>query len=330
MIASLWWSETPPVLAICLAQALLGGAVAWLVYSMALSAFGLRVAVIAGIGMALAPTSSYLVLLVITEVLFTFLLVGCLWFWGRQQGFAAGLLLGAATLARPISLYLALLIGLAGLAIKFNRTLHLRLALGAVLVIAPWTVRNAITQHEFIPVATYGWGVAPFLGTIYVPYGSGNHFEVWFSDKEFQDIVATSSTEEEAERRFARSARERIVRDPVRWVWIRLKQYPRVFLDNGTNFMRFVPLPAVAVQGLFAAASIVFFLLSICGLYLARKEWRRVYHLALVPVVLLAFQFPAHADSRYGLPTVPMLIVFAAFSISRFAALMARPHARAA
>jgi 4-amino-4-deoxy-L-arabinose transferase-like glycosyltransferase len=321
MIASLWWGETPPVLAVCVIQALLGGMVAWLVYSMALSALGLKVAVIAGVGMALAPMSAFFVLVFLTETLFTFLLTSCLWLWSRQQGLLAGLLLGAATLTRPISLFLVLLIGIAGLAIKFNRALHLRLALGAVLVIAPWTVRNAITQHDFIPVATYGWGSTPFFASIDVPYGSGMPFDVWSKDNEFKDIVATSRTEKEAEHRFAQAARERIARDPLHWFWIRLKQYPRLFLEYGTYFMPFVPLSTVVVKSVFVVSSIMFLLLSICGIYLARKEWRHVYYLALVPLVLAILQFPAHADPRYSLPMVPMLTVFAALTISRLTAL---------
>jgi 4-amino-4-deoxy-L-arabinose transferase-like glycosyltransferase len=317
MIASLWWGESPPVLAVYLVQALLGAAVAWLVYSMALSAFGPRVAIIAGVGMALAPTSSYFVLSIMTETLFTFLLTCSLWFWGRRQGFAAGLLMGSAILTRPILLYVMLAIGLAGLIFTFNRKVHLWLAIGAILVVAPWTLRNAVTQHEFVPVATYGSGAALFFGSIDVPYGSGSPYEVWFS-KEFKDIVATSATETEAERRLGGAGIERITGSPVHWLWIRLKQYPRLFMQYGTHFMPFIPLPPAVVKVMFAAASMAFFLLSIVGTYLAREKWQRAYHLALVPLALFVLHFPAHADARYSLPTVPMLMVFTALAISRF------------
>jgi 4-amino-4-deoxy-L-arabinose transferase-like glycosyltransferase len=317
MVASLWWQDAPPFTALYVAQAILGAMIAWLVYSIALRTFNLWVAIIAGVGMALAPTSSALVLSVLTETLFAFLLTSCLWLWGRQQGFLAGLLLGAATLTRPVSLFLVLLVGVAGLAVNFNRALHLRIAVGAVLVIAPWTLRNAITQHDFIPVATYGWGSTPFIGTIDVPYGSGQPALTWFADKELLDIIATSPTETVAERRLAQAARERIVRDPLRWLWIRLKDYPRLFLDYGTFFMPFVPLSAAVVKGMFAASSVIFFLLSFCGIYLARKEWRRVYYLALIPLVLLILQFPAAAGFRYSVPILPMLSIFAALAISR-------------
>jgi hypothetical protein len=85
--------------------------------------------------------------------------------------------------------------------------------------------------------------------------------------------------------------------------------------------MPFVPLPTVVVKSVFVVSSIMFLLLSICGIYLARKEWRHVYYLALVPLVLTILQFPAHADPRYSLPMVPMLTVFAALTISRLTAL---------
>lgn len=314
-IASLWWGDEPPFLALRLAQAVLGAFVAWLVYVLALNAAGAGVAVVAGLGMALAPTSSALALVALSETLFTALLVSCLWLWGEKRGLPSGLLLGAATLVRPITLFLVPLVGCVGLMSKFNRTVHLRIALGAVLVVAPWTVRNFVTQHAFIPVATYGWGSLLFSSTVYVPYGSGNPFAVWFGDKDSEAILASAPTIEQAERRLGAAALARIEDHPAHYVWTRLKEFPRNFLDHGTTFMSAVPLPAAVVKSLFAGLSAVFLLMSACGLYLSRRDWRRTYHISLVTLVLVALQFIGTANLRYGLPLVPPLMVFAAMGV---------------
>lgn len=323
-IASLWWGDTPPFLALALAQVLLGSLVALLVYLLALRALNAPTATIAGLGMALAPVSSSFALLALSETLFTFLLMCCLWLWGKQRGLLAGLLLGAATLVRANVIVLLPIVGFGGLVWGFNRTVHLRIALGALLVIAPWTVRNALTQHEFIPVATYGWGSLLFYSTVEVPYGSGNPFVLWLDDKEAQTILATSTTIETTERRFRDAALARIASDPVHYFWIRLKEYPRNFLEQGATFMSVIPLPAAVVKSLFLGSSAIFFVLSAYGIYLARQDWNRTYFIALVPLALIAMLFPGTANPRYILPMVPPLMIFAALAAWHCAGLLVR------
>jgi 4-amino-4-deoxy-L-arabinose transferase-like glycosyltransferase len=313
-IASLWWGDAPPFLSLALAQILLGSLVALLVYLLALRALGLPVAIIAGLGMALAPESASYVVVALTETLFTFLLVSFLWLWGKQRGLLAGLLLGAAALVRSNAIVLLPLIGLMGLVWGFNRTIHLRIVLGAVLVIAPWVARNAVTQHEFTPIATYGWGSVLFYSTVDVPYYSGNPFTVWLADKESEAILAGAPTLESAERRFRHAALQRIENDPAGYLWNRVTEYPRNFLDHGASFMPLIPLPETIVKSVFLGASVIFVSLFVCGIYLARKEWRRTYFIALVPLAFAGMQILGAANLRYSIPLVPPLLVFAALA----------------
>jgi 4-amino-4-deoxy-L-arabinose transferase-like glycosyltransferase len=176
IVAALWWGHEPPLLVVRLVQVGLGAAVALLVYSVAFETFGFGAALFAGLAMALAPLSAYMTVLLLSETLFTFLLAASLWFWTRKQGVLAGLMLGAATLARAVCLPMVGALLLLSLITKANRALHLKIALMAIVVVAPWTIRNAITMHAFIPVNSIGFGANMLLGTIDVPYGSGNEF----------------------------------------------------------------------------------------------------------------------------------------------------------
>jgi 4-amino-4-deoxy-L-arabinose transferase-like glycosyltransferase len=82
----------------------------------------------------------------------------------------AGALLGALSLVRPeylaVALLLALLVLLRGRSRRFLSA-ALLVVLGLVVVVAPWTVRNAVELHRFVPIST-GGGQVLFAGT-YLP-----------------------------------------------------------------------------------------------------------------------------------------------------------------
>ena len=318
LIATLWWRDAPPFLELALVQVVLGALTAVLVYLVTLRALGLRVAIVAGLGMALAPESASYVVNALTEPLYTFLIVTLAWLWGRKQGLLAGLVLGAAVLTRSTAVVLIPLLLLMGLAWRFNRALHLKIALGALLAMAPWVARNYATQHEFTPVANYGWGSVLFFSTVDVPYWSGNPFEVWFADKDAIAIFAESSTIKAAETRLRAAALERIIENPLGYAWTRVTDFPRLFLDHGTSYMPILRLPENLVKIVFLSASALFLALSICGVYLARNEWQRTYFIALVPIVLIGTQVIGASQLRYTIPLVPYMLVFAALAACHF------------
>jgi 4-amino-4-deoxy-L-arabinose transferase-like glycosyltransferase len=87
----------------------------------------------------------------------------------------AGLLLGALSLVRPeylaVSFLLALLVLARGARWGWRRSLVAAalVVLGIVVAVAPWTVRNAVELHRFVPIST-GGGQVLFSGT-YLPSG---------------------------------------------------------------------------------------------------------------------------------------------------------------
>jgi 4-amino-4-deoxy-L-arabinose transferase-like glycosyltransferase len=301
------------MLEVRLAQAALGTLVALLVFSITLEAFTLDAAIIAGFIVALAPYTVYTTATLLTDTLFMFLSTACVWLWRRQHGLLAGVFLGAATVARAVCLPAVCVILLIAALTKTNRSTNFRLALVALLVVLPWTVRNAITQHAFIPVASMGWGANILLGTINVPYGSGNEYATYDRDKQFVEIVKTAPTPSEAERRMSQAAFERIGAAPFHWLWVRITQYPRIWTGTGSyiSMLPFVRYPYIL-------GSAIFWGLAAAGMISARRRWRELYPLAVFPIVFALVHFAGAGDERYSLEVVPMASVFAGQMLATF------------
>lgn len=315
-IASLWWQEAPPILQVRVAQAIMGGLVAVLVYFLGLQIFGRRAALFAGFGMALAPMSATLPVAIMTETLFTFLLTLAMWLWNRNYHFGAGIVMGLATLTRAILLPVLAAIGLTAMMLRFNRRAHLKILIGAVLVIAPWAARNAVTQHAFVPVASMGWGANIFLGTYDIPFDAGNPWLIVAKDEAFVSIPRDSPSETVAEQRFMKASLERIIANPVDWAIVRIKQYPRLFLSSGYYLLPVIPVPKEVMRMVYGWGGVVFLALTACGFLLTRSHWPQAYPMALVVVVFCASQFPGVGEERYSTQVVPLMMLFAGHAMA--------------
>ncbi len=130
-----------------------------------------RAGVVAAGVLALWPSVVLLTGLLLTETLFSFLLVAAVLvvFWDdppdRRQCLVAGLLLGAATLVRPAALPVAVAVacwlvvhrGPGRDALSRDTLRRLGAFLGAlVLVLVPWTFRNYLDIGGFVPTDLHG------------------------------------------------------------------------------------------------------------------------------------------------------------------------------
>jgi 4-amino-4-deoxy-L-arabinose transferase-like glycosyltransferase len=101
--------------------------------------------------------------------------LGALWAWdgGRWRWLLPGALFGALALTRPEYLAIAGLVALVVFGRKARddwRSSLVRAAifmLGLVVIVAPWTVRNAVALDRFVPIST-GGGQVLYAGT-YLP-----------------------------------------------------------------------------------------------------------------------------------------------------------------
>jgi hypothetical protein len=237
---------------------------------------------------------------------------------GRTGAAAAGgVLWGLATLTRELTLYLAPLAALWLLRGEARRR-PLRaspavrragaFALGLVLTLLPWTVRNAIVFHAFIPVSTMG------ASNLWQGNVKLTHLEVHATLDETRDPV-------ERDRRARRLAWEAIRARQPGWILEKLGEQMPEFWKAGSEILDHVlsrapcrPMSAgeqkvleVAVVGPYLAV----LALSLAGLARARPGPGA----SLMLVVLAAWNMAhvaAYATTRFRLPVLPVVFLLAA------------------
>jgi 4-amino-4-deoxy-L-arabinose transferase-like glycosyltransferase len=106
---------------------------------------------------------------------------------------AAGALAGISTLARPQTLFLMPLLAVAvawrwGAPARAALRAAAVLVAGAVLVVMPWTIRNAVKLHAFVPVSDYG-GVNLYLSNNPHADGLFRRANVVVGEKRYDEIV---------------------------------------------------------------------------------------------------------------------------------------------
>ncbi|MGE5199330.1 MAG: hypothetical protein ACM3H9_06795 [Rhodospirillaceae bacterium] len=170
-------ASAPPLRAIRVAQAALGGVIVWLVAWLAGKAAGPRAGIAAGWLAAVYPPLVWTPAYVWSETLFSVLALGCaavLSLDGRRPGrcAAAGVLAGLAVLTRPAMLFF-LPLAACWLAWRREWSGLAVLTLASALVIMPWTIRNAREYGRFVLVASEG-GITFWTGNHPLASGEGD------------------------------------------------------------------------------------------------------------------------------------------------------------
>jgi 4-amino-4-deoxy-L-arabinose transferase-like glycosyltransferase len=304
------------LLAARLAQALLGAVTAAATAAAARGAFGLRVGLLAGLGMALYPHLIYFDAWLIAEALYLALLALALWLAVEQQGrprpwgFALlGALLGLATLAKPATLMLLPLVGWWVWIAPPERPTRdramqaaLTLSLAAV-VIAPWTVRNYQVFRAFIPVSANGG---------YTFYGA-NNADAFGGHREGFPPMLPGLAEPQAESEYYRRALDWITDHPRDVARLTVRKLVRLFSPlSVASWEQDYPLP---LAPLVKAAYTAFLVLAFLGALWSRSRWRElaIFYILIWRVLLGAVLF--YGDARYTLPMVPSLVTFAALAL---------------
>jgi len=302
--------------------------------------FGPAVGRISGWLAACHPLMVFFSGYVMTESLFSVELLLCLILsvaWIKQptsgRALGAGLLWGVAALTRPSALPLPFLIGVwawgplgLGLAPPERRKQAALLLLGTALCVAPWTIRNAVRLHAFVPITSHG-------GRTLL---DANNPIVWDDPVLRGGNIGTITTEPWASRYRGLSEVEldrRSGREALAFIASRVRDWPVVAAAKLARFWRWSA--TTPSTGSWASAnaglarrlmatdpllpwSIAFFPLALWGLVRTFHGSRR--HFQLLPLWLIA-AFSLSSIVYWGalrlrVPVEPMVVLYAGAGIA--------------
>jgi 4-amino-4-deoxy-L-arabinose transferase-like glycosyltransferase len=305
-------------------QALIGTLVVALVGLLAYLLLGRRAALAA---LALAALDTTLVVVggsLLSEPLFVALSTGalCAAAAARRSDrplrllLAAGMLAGLATLVRSNGIVLVPV--LAALAAPVRGQL-LRaaalVAIGAIVVVGPWTARNVVAMDGFVPVASYvGSGLA---GTFNEAARTREDYPGgWVSPRhveEFGDVHHSDLDEVERQRELTSRALEYAREHPGYALEAAVRNVGRILAltDRGWHRGNAGAMSLPRWAGTLAAVGFLVLLalaaigaLTAAGRSLPRALW-------LVPVLFLASAMWFGGEARYRAPLVPVVIIAA-------------------
>ena len=244
---------------------------------------------------------------------------------GARRAALAGLLMGGAILTRDTVLFLPLFMIPFGFLLGRSNDFLVAAAI-AYLVVLPWPIRNAsLPDGQFV----LSQGRAGFNLWI----GTWERTNTWMlPDLEHAVYPADAFANPDQERAirlafkqgddraFARAATDRIKRHPFTTIKTWIIRYPRLWLGTRTDQ---AGLRAERGNRIWTLEKILFFLLNLLTLaagfaglgaaLLHRHRWS----LFAIPVVYTALVYvPFHnTETRYSLPALPFLLIFATYAV---------------
>ena len=308
--------EADPALlrAIRIVQALLGGALVWLVAWLALSAAGPKAAAAAGWLAAVYPPLVWTPAFVWSETLFSVLALGCALVLSlgrrtRRACIAAGVLAGAAVLTRPAML---VFLPLAVLWLAWRREWHgaVLFSLACALVIAPWTARNAREYGRFVLVASEG-GITFWTGNHPLAVGEG---DLAANPQLKRENVALRArhpglTPEELEPIYYREALQFIRERPGAWAALMARKAFYMVVPVGPSYR----LHSALYFGASAASYLAVLPFALMGLARLARAGRLPVPLLLLAASSLLVCLVFFPQERFRIPVVdPALLVSAA------------------
>ena len=307
-------------------QALLGGLACVLLYAVARRLADPTTALVAGAVMGAHPLVAYLAGLHLTENLFLiFILLAVLQStavarWPRPgAAFSLGVLVGLAALTRAVYLFfIPLLLPWAMAqwgwrAPRAYRVFALATA-GAVLVISPWTLRNYMVFRAVVPVQSNG-GMVFWAGNN--PLADGGM--VWPSRGTWTNGAPPDDgmygwrnhSLAEENRIYLRTAFAWIADHPQDYAHLLGRKLARLY-----GFARANDAPQPKIPFAADLAQAVFLVTAFAGALLTAPRWREFAILFLLAAFTNVTTLLFSGGTRYSLPMIPALIVFAAVAVT--------------
>lgn len=310
--------------AIRLAQSLLGALGVWLVTLVASRVAGPRAGLAAAWIAAVYPPLVWTPAYVFSETLYMALALGHVLVAGRVLGerggwgtqgrlLWCGAVGGLAALARPAHLFFLLLLWLWLLTKRRLRDAVL-IAVGALVVIAPWTARNVREYGRVVLIASEG-GITFWTGNHPLSPGEGDMAANPAIKRDNQRLRAAHEglTPEQLEPVYYREAMQAIARDPVWWVGLLARKAFYTWIPIGPSYTlhstRYLAASLVS-YGLLLAAGLAGALIVVRA-----RRWPVALGLLMASAVLVCVVF--FPQERFRIPVIdPALIVFAASGLA--------------
>ena len=306
-----------------LVQGILGGAlICFLVYLI-----GRRVADEATglVGAALAAVYGYFIyynVALMTETFFIVLVLFSLYLSLeiREKPTVArwallGLVLGLATLLRQtILLFIPFLLLWLFRELRTREVHWWHFAIPVIIItlmIAPWTIRNYLVYHQFLPLNSNAG---------YALYASNNPNlgSDWRNDVVVVPIPEELKGKNEAEldRALTKKGIEYILADPSRYLWLNL--------DKTLEYFKFWPSSdSSRISNLNRVLSFGLFLpFMLLGLYLSFSRWRNFAILYIFIIIHTGIHLLTWPAPRYRLPVDAVSMVFAGLAVTELARLL--------
>ncbi len=314
-------------------QALLEAANIALIYAIAQTLFKRReVSLLAALLYALYPEFVFFTRLLYPEIVFIFLTSTAFWLLMRQLRssarlplLVAGVLLGAAALAREVGATFAIIVIplwlFVALSPRWKQALVKSALLwgGLALVLAPWAARNWTLQHRLILVSTAGeWNVVKD-SLVAVNQKTGTMQEYTRLQRQVrkqfnqQKKSPTRIRPEEYVAEGLRVARQ----SPAPWLqaklqWLRGLWEPVSLAQSYLRTEDIDPRLAAMLDPLVSAFFVALTLLATWGLLFSRDDAPKLL-IALYLLYLILVFIATHFQERYRVPLMVLLMPYAAF-----------------
>lgn len=320
LIAAFWTGSEPPIEAVLIAQVIMGSLTVVMVYLMAVKHFSRLTAITSALLLTLSPMTLHYTAVIMTETLFIFLVTAGCYFAGEQKKYFSGIFFGLAFLTRPIILPFLILLVLVSFLPKLRHKLrsHLIIFLIAFFVALPWITRNTLLFNRITLTQSSGYGTNLLFGSIETQLWGD---EIWtriLKDPLTQPTPGLDEIEQDRVR--MKVAVSRIYDNPVGWLKVRSKQYPRLFIDSGdyllgSRYMTFGQAVSesnflvIFVKLFFLFISFVTLLFFLIGIWMFRKDILILPHIFLFPCFMMLIHLPMWIESRYNLPSLPFIYI---------------------
>lgn len=335
IVAPLYRLTDNSLLAARLLNVVVGTLTVALVYLLGAKVFGRATGLLAAGLLAVFPSHIFATSLIMTEPVFTFLFVLVLTaavytVLGEGEGrwwqaLGIGLLVGAATLVRGEGLLLAGVIPL--LILLRRRAWRPALAnsslvvLGAIVVIAPWTVRNIVRMHAPIVISTSA------TEALWVGHHEGANGRIadFTVTEQFND-VPNPQHEVKINNEALREALRFIAHNPVEEVTLVPRKFVGLYVGDGSSLAWHQNPPTLtlskakwlrrlsdvyywAIGGVAALGVFVWF---------SPRDPRKALLAAVVACWTLLFSVVFFGDERFHFAIMPIFCLWAAVSLMGF------------